>query len=424
MMAGPSIPKPWKCVAALCVALAGCQPAAPPPARASVAPSPRATAPPTPVASAPAPAGEGADFGDDARLLYRVVACGGTTPLPAGLDASVVAQHCAHIKPLLQRYQDRVAGKALPFMAKLVPERAPATVVYPFGGGDLLSALTTYRNTQEITTISLELAGDPRRISHLHTRQLAESLDLVRRTITGLLSQSDSTSESLKRGQRGDIPGQLAFFLVGLAAHGQEPVALRFFRLLPDGRIHYLTREEIAAEEGKAGTRRHAAWVSPDFSRAFENSELTFRAVGGGPLRVHRHIGANLADDRLPNDGPLLLHLRSKGRVAALTKASSYCLWNPHFSHIRDYLLANMDLMISDSTGIPPALCARAGFVQDTYGRFRRSFLPASAEYSEQFRKLWAAQPLRPLPFRYGYPDARGAYHLLVTRRSGKAQPS
>jgi hypothetical protein len=374
--------------------------------------------------SVPPPGLQGEDFAAPARLLYRVVACAGNDPLPAGLDATVVAQHCARILPLLQRYHERVGGQAQPFLAKLVPANTPPTVVYPFGGGDLLSALTTYPSAQEITTISLELAGDPRRIQHLGRRQLAQSLERVRRTISGLLSQSDSTSANLKAGQRGDIPGQLAFFLVGLAAHGQEPVSLRFFRLLPDGGVHYLTADEIKAQDGKATNRRHAAWISPDFSPAFENSELTFRAAGGGPLRVHRHIGANLADDRLAKDGPLLLHLRSKGRVAAMTKASSYCLWNPRFSHIREYLLASMDLMLSDSTGIPPALCARAGFQQETYGRFRRSFLPASRDYSEQFRKLWAQQPLRPLPFRYGYPDSRGAYHLLVTRRAGAAQPS
>ena len=43
----------------------------------------------------------------------------------------------------------------------------PKTVVYPFGGGDLLSALVAFPDATEITTISLEQAGDPRRLRTL-----------------------------------------------------------------------------------------------------------------------------------------------------------------------------------------------------------------------------------------------------------------
>ncbi len=35
----------------------------------------------------------------------------------------------------------------------------PEAVVYPFGGGDLLSALAAYPDAAEYTTLSLELAG-------------------------------------------------------------------------------------------------------------------------------------------------------------------------------------------------------------------------------------------------------------------------
>jgi hypothetical protein len=387
------------------------------------APAPRSAPPPTTAAAAPTPvpAPEGEDFAEEARLLYRVVACQGDAALPQGLDAAVVKQHCARLEPLMARYRKTYVDEAQPFIARLRPAGLPATVVYPFGGGDLVSALTTYPDASEITTLSLEQAGDPRRIKSLDAKRLAESLDLIRRTIAPLLALNDSTSENLMKGQRGDIPGQVAFFIVALAVHGYEPVSLRYFHIQPDGSLQYLDADQIATEE-KAGPRRlKASWTPPDFSPAFADMELRFRRRGApadAPVRIHRHIGANLADSSLRKEAGLLRYLESRGRIAAMTKAASYLLWRDDFKLMRGYLLDHMEFMVSDSTGIPPGIAVPAGFVLESYGRFSGSFLGANSAYNDQFRRLYQSQPFRPLPFRYGYLDAGKRYHMVVARKA------
>jgi hypothetical protein len=372
----------------------------------------------------PDSAASGQDFGKEARLLYRVAACGGDDALPANLDAKVVERHCAWLLPRMEAYRRQYLARARLFFAKVIPADLPNRVIYPFGGGDLLSALTTYPEAQEITTLSLELAGDPRRIDNLDSKRLEDSLAFVRRPIAGLLAANDSTSASLQATQRGDLPGELTYFLVGLAVHGCVPVSLRFFRIEQDGSLHYFSPEEIKVMESKLARRRHGQWTPPDFSEAFANSELTFRsrgAVPDSPVRVHRHIAANLRDDYLRRNSPVIAYLQRQGRVVAMTKAASYCLWNPAFSRLRKYLLGNMEFMISDSTGIPPEWAAKAGFIQVTYGSFQGSYLDASKDFNDQFRALWAEQPHRRLAFRYGYVDSAKSCHLLVTR---KAKPN
>lgn len=362
---------------------------------------------------------EGQDFADEARLLYRVVACGGNAPLPANVDAQTVAQHCARLRARVNRYRRGYLARAKRFFAAVEPRPLPAKVVYPFGGGDLLAALTTYPDAREFITLSLELSGDPRRIASIDTPRLAEGLKQIDRSVGPLLGANDSTSETLESTQQGDLPGQLCFFLIALAVHGYEPVSLRYFRVETGGALHYYTKEEVLGLENKRAHRRHGKWTAPDFSEAFTNSELTFRLVGkNGPLLVHQHIAANLRDDSLRWHPALLHYLEGQGRVAAMTKAASYCLWNPMFSRIRGYLLANMDFMVSDSTGVPPGLARQAGFVQETYGSFHGSFLKASDKYNDQFRELWAQQPARRLDFRYGYLDSERSFHLLITRRA------
>jgi hypothetical protein len=364
---------------------------------------------------------QGQDFAAEARLLYRVVACGSESRLPSNLDPQIVAKHCQWLNPRKARYRRQYLARARPFLAGLLPHPLPDKVVYPFGGGDLLSALTTYPDARQITTLSLELSGDPRRITNIDSKRLDDSLDFFDRNVGGLLAANDSTSESLEATQQGDLPGQLSYFLVALSVHGFEPVSLRYFRVEANGSLHYYTAEEIRALEKRLAHRRHGEWTSPDFSEAFANSELVFRPVGSnGPLRIHRHIAANLRDDSLKKNPSILRFLERQGRVAAMTKAASYCLWSPFFSRIRNYLLVNMEFMISDSTGIPPEFARQAGFVQETYGSFQGAKCFDSCpsdEYSDQFKDLWAQQLHRKLDFRYGYVDSKGSYQLLVTRR-------
>ncbi|MEZ4359847.1 MAG: hypothetical protein R3B48_06675 [Kofleriaceae bacterium] len=388
------------------------------------APSAAPSAPSTPSAQ-PARAGAApADFTAQARTLFRVAACAAEHPLPPALDAKVVERHCGNLRKRMDDYRKRYLEKATPFFAELVPSTAPTTVVYPFGGGDLLSALVAFPNATEITTISLEQAGDPRRIDTLSRAQLARSLGALRIEIGGLLSVGSNTSLNLSSSQRNELPAQVSSFLMGLAATGYEPVGMRVFRIQPDGELHYLTTEEIhaldAAGAGPRSKSLKATWQSPNFSEAFANVEIQYRRAGESVVRVHRHIGWNLGDDYLKAHPELLVHLRKKGKVTMLTKGASYLLWLTNFSMIRNYMLENLAWMLSDSTGIPPAYATAAGMVQEPYGRFAGAFLEGAEargqRHSEAFRNLWRQSRKRALPIRFGYVDLAKQAHLLVTR--------
>jgi hypothetical protein len=362
--------------------------------------------------------GAPAEFLAEAKLFYRVVACGGADPLPAELDAATVTAHCAEMAKRYQHYTEKYVTPARAFFAPLRPATVPTTVVYPFGGGDLGSALVTYPDAREITTISLEHAGDPTRLAKLDKRELKAALAAYRAASEGLLALYDSTSENMRKLERGGIPGQLSFHITGMTALGFEPVSLRYISLGADGAVHYLTRAEVAALAPKKAKKVKGGWVDTDFSEAFTSMELTFRKAGDAtaPLIVHRHFAANLANKAFKGS-PLHQHLLAKGKVSALTKAASYLLWSDNFTEIRGYLLGHMAWMASDATGIPPADARKAGFAQITYGTFTGPFLDdADKSTGEAMAKLWASQPHRKLPFRYGYPDAAANLHLMITQ--------
>lgn len=409
-------------VVALSLLIPACtsaQPATLPPTTPTVAPaSPTSASTPAPVMN------RTQSFDKELRLLFRMVACAGPEPVPREYE-TVVAGHCALFEKTMANYRTRYVAVAQPFLVGLQPQGLPTTVVYPFGGGDLLSALTTYPNLTEVTTLSLEYAGDPRRIIGITPERLEFSLAQVRRRVSGLLIWTESTSENMMQLQQGDIPGQLAFFLTGLAVHGQEPVGLRFFNLTPEGEPVGLSAEDIAALEDSTATKLNQVWKSPDFSVAFSNSEITFRKASdpGSPLRVHRHIAADLSDSGLRKVPGILKHLEAKGRITAITKAASYLMWSSGFLKIRGYLLANMEFMLSDSTGIPPRYARKAGFEMTAYGQFDAPFLAAPDAEAQDMLALFAAQPKRELNFRFGYPDNQRHHHLLVTRKPEARKP-
>ncbi|HEX8793211.1 MAG TPA: hypothetical protein VF765_19845 [Polyangiaceae bacterium] len=377
-----------------------------------------ATATPTPTptgtattAATPDPPLEGLDFVAQAKVLYRVAACGASGDLPARFDANVVAKHCDELSRAYADYKKSWVDVAEPFIAALRPKELPGVVVYPFGGGDLVSALATFPDASEITTISLEPAGDIRPIDRLAPDFLAHELAVHRAHLERLFEKAHSRTENLEKESKTELPGEIVFDLAALVVHGEEPVSLRYFRLKADGSLAYVTQADIDA--AKRPGDRHAL---------FANAELRFRRAGvaDAPVQVLRHVSFNLDDVHLKADPSLLAYLTARGaKVSAMTKAATHLLWNDHFSLIRGWLVEHTDWMISDSTGLPPRIAAPAGFTQETYGTFDgpSPFGDPDKRDADDLKKLFAAQPSRDLPFRYGYPDKDSHAHLIVTKR-------
>jgi hypothetical protein len=347
-----------------------------------------------------------------------VATCGGSDALPANAAAKIVDPHCKELLAAVEEYRRRWLSVAMPFLAKVVPAGLPAHVVYPYAGGDLVTALAVFPEATEFTTISLESAGDPRGITTLAGADLEKSLRINRHNVVRLMRAAFSATTELAAGESSDLPGQLILAIAGLVVHGYEPVSLRYFSIQPDGSLHYVTAAEIAAYD--KGKKKRGKKAERELRLSlFSNAELGFRKLGDAkaPVKVYRHIAANLYDNKFPEDGPLMKFLEARGKVAAMTKAASHLLWNASSSHMRKYLLGHMVWMVSDATGIPSGEAAQAGFEQVTYGKYGGAYFEhRNPTVEKDFVKLWKENPQEELPFRFGYFDKKFQSHMLVTR--------
>ena len=388
---------------------------------ADASPSDAAAPDAAPPADAAASTAGGLDFIADAKLLFRIAACGSSDPLPESFaaHAKIIDAHCKKIDEQVAKFRAAYLGRHQKFFRAIVSADIPRTVVYPFGGGDLLSTFVAFPDATEVTTISLELAGDPRRLRTLSPAALQRSLAAFRVEIGGLIQVGSNTSKNLSTGQRNDLPGQVSSFLLGLHAGGFEPVSMRYFELDDKGAIVYLDQAAIDAASPETDSLK-GDWHSPNFSAAFSHVEIRYKRPGDPDtaIRTHRHFGWNLADPYLAQHPELLRHLEAKGKVTILVKGASYLLWSNTFSKIRTYIVDHLAWMMSDSTGIPPHYAKKAGMEQITYGNFAGAFLEGSqgTATDQAFVELWEKNPKRPMSFRFGYTDMLKQAHLVITR--------
>jgi hypothetical protein len=333
--------------------------------------------------------------------------------VPARFDRHAVDAHCAAQRAVYQRYRMRWLALATPFFFGIRPKVLPHRVVYPFGGGDLVTALTVFPDADEFTTISMEAPGDVRLVDSVTNSALHPALSLIGRNVRKLLGFSYSNTVNLGSGERAALPGEIALHFAGLVVHGYEPIGLRYFTFELDGSLHYLTADEITTRE-----------ASPASASPFANVEIRFARPGTpGTVKTLRHVEQDLSNHGLGLTPGLKRYLEARGEVAAMTKAASHLLWSDDFSVIRTYLQEHIVWMASDSTGLPPRFAEASGLRQTPYGIFEgpAPFGPIEALDGRAFRHLFESNPKRPLGFRFGYGDKHKRAHLIVTERPATA---
>jgi len=393
---------------------------------------PAPPAPPTPPPAAdPAPP-PGHDFTPEIKALLAVGACG-DLPAPDSFDKKLLASHCEGeskddpgIKKVQADYSDTWVKPARAFFKEHVPADVPKKVVYPFAGGDLSTALTVYPDADEITTMSLEPAGDPRTLAVLKGGELKSALHTVKKELKFLYRVNFSNTLNMIDAMReGSLPTNLIFSLSALKIHGFELVTARYFDFNDDGSLRYLTDEDVAKApdpgKGKPQTR----------NRIFANVELQFRKAGGR-VQIYRHVQHNLGNEDMPGmkglkaDPRVVKYLEAKGPIAAMTKAASYLLSWESFSVMRDYLLGHVVWMVSDATGVAPKWGKAAGYEYETYGGFIQPHIPAGNGIAKDWRTEFESEPHRELAFRFGYYDKpranhdHGDNHLVIMRKAKK----
>ncbi len=218
-------------------------------------------------------ADEAAELVDEAKELLIVGACADGTP--AKIKPESFAAHCKAMKKMQAEYKGSWQANATAFFAEHTPKNIPKTVVYPFAGGDLASALAVFPDADEITTIALEPAGDPRALAKLSEKEVGKQLELSAKGMDLLYRRNYSHPSDMIDFMRGaKLPTQLIFSLSALSLYGYERPTTPF--------LEELAQEAALAERRAARRRRAAAALAFPFETPRPGQLEIVRAVEEG----------------------------------------------------------------------------------------------------------------------------------------------
>lgn len=278
---------------------------------------------------------------------WRDIACG--SGAPASTDP-IVAAHCERIAAAVATWRSQWLAPARTFFATLRPATLPPTVLYPFGAGDLLTALAVFPQAEQYVTISLEPAAITQRPMSAARRH--EWLARWRVRAEALLRDSYSTTRGL------EASGIVELALLGIAANG---CAVR--------------GAPIAQDNG--------------LSLAFDCD---------GHARRWRHVTADLAGSR----ESLAAKIRGLGDISVLLKATGFLMWQPRFAALRDVLLERGRWIVGDGSSIHPDDARARGRTATVLGELTPPF-PTGDPAREASLRAAARGPGPPMPFGYGH---------------------
>lgn len=257
----------------------------------------------------------------------------------------------------------------------------PDTLLYPFGGPDLLYAVTMFPRAATYVLLGLEPAGGLPDLENRDPGEVTAALGRLGATMNAQLRYGYFVTKDMRSDLTGGpLPGVTPVFLADLAlldatvsgvqpitAAGRPGVEIRF--RLPEGR------------------ERRAIYVAGDLSNA------GFDAGYQNWLSSHR------------------------GGVAYF-KAASYLMHQPGFSGIRDWVLGNCRAVVQDDSGIPFRHFDTGAWKLNLYGVYQQPIALFAEHVQPDLRAAYAAGGAPPLPFGTGYHiRGREANLLVATRR-------
>lgn len=347
-----------------------------------------------------------------------------TARLLAGKNVASVSGLAAHARtPFYVRYARQLTSAWMRFrQSQMEPLQAwwrhwrpatYATVLYPFGGPDLVNALALFPQADTYLLFGLEPPGaipDPAGM----TRGAIEA------GLTGLKASLETffrmnhffTREMGRRLGRESFSSVTGLMLFFLAINDCEVLRAARIALGPGAKIVPGNAADDAIDP-----------LQPPRDRV-PGVEIAFRRQGG-TIRVVRYFMLDVSDAALAKRSPgFIPYLKTYGRCATLVKSASYLMHRdgtreeaPHFETIRTFLLAQSDFIVQDDSGIPLRFFPRDRWKLRFHGKYG---VPVAEFAHRRQRDLWnemCYNSTGTLPFSFGYDQRPGAANIMTAER-------
>lgn len=304
-------------------------PAAPPPA-----PAPRVEAPPP----SPSPASP-----ESARAKALTATARYLAGLPGGQGSRWSAMEerpewrrfAKEMDELRALQGDRRMSKVKPWAEENLAgaRKDTESVLYPFGGPDVVYPLALFPDAKTYVLVGLESCGKELDLGPLSPQENARVLDDILNLVRPFYQESYFITKDMEAElhSRGVLPVLMLF----LAGEGASLVEASPATLDPTGKL-------VRLPAGSAVPKGSARGLAIDFVKSPQ-----------GPVQTLIYFSQDLGDKGLAKRPEFVTFLKSQPRPATFLKAASYLLWNHDFSTLRSLVLEESLVVLEDDSGIP-----------------------------------------------------------------------
>lgn len=257
----------------------------------------------------------------------------------------------------------------------------PRTLLYPFGGPDLLHAVALFPQASNFVLLGLEPAGGLPDLENADPGEVFAALSRLRK----------STETQLRHGYfiTKDMKGDLS----GGPLPGVTPILLATLSLM-DATVESVQPLDAA---GRSGV------------------DIRFRLPGGGSRRAI-YVSGDLSNGGF--NASYRSWLSSYSGSVAYFKAASYLMHDSSFSGIRDWVLGNCRAVVQDDSGIPFRHYDSGRWNVRLFGDYRAPIelfaKHAQPDLRDAYRSAGGAMPI---PFGSGYHLRADDANLQVATR-------
>lgn len=253
------------------------------------------------------------------------------------------------------------------------------TVLYPFGGPDLLHAWVLFPRARTYALMGLEPVGDVPALESMPRGEVLAALTAFRQTNRTNLTNGFFVTENMRADlQQGTVRGVTPILLGTVALAG--------------GRVD--------------SVKRITAGDKPGVEVRFHDDS--------GRAHVACYVEGDLSNSGF-NDG-YRKWLAGLGGNVTYFKAASYLMHDERFSQAREFFLTQSKVILQDDSGIPFRYFAQGWSVR-LFGSYDQPVSLFSTFRQNDLRQAYATQPTSPLPFGSGYRVSQMEGNLLLATK-------
>lgn len=297
------------------------------------------------------------------------------------------AEYQAYSKEMLHRWRGRTERRVFAqnaWQATYIQPQigSPNTLLYPFGGPDLLYAMSVFPNTSRYILLGLEPVGNVPALEQADPGAVLGSLRRHAKSVeTQLLYGYFITKDMRSEFSNGPLQGVTPVMLTAL---GLMNASIDNVRSINAG--------------GKSGV------------------EIDFTLPRWGRKSLV-YVSGDLSNGGFAGGYQSWLSSNASGATVYF-KAASYLMHDAGFSAMKNWVLGNARSVVQDDSGIPYAAFDQNVWNLSLYGRYESPIALFAKHYQPQLRAAYDAAGPRPsMTYGSGYHMKYGDANLLIATR-------